>query len=58
VDPDPAIFVLGLQDANKKIFLTKKFSGYFFWKVHLPHFSMIKSRKEVTKTVGIKVFFA
>jgi hypothetical protein len=26
-DPDPAIFVLGLQDANKKLFL-KSFFAY------------------------------
>jgi hypothetical protein len=44
LDPDPAIFVINLQDANKKLF-----SAYYFLKVHLHHFSKIKSQKEVTK---------
>jgi hypothetical protein len=43
--PDPAIFVTDLQDANKKQF----FSAYYFFKVHLHHFSETKSHKEVTK---------
>jgi hypothetical protein len=34
-DPDPAIFVTDLQDANKKLI----FSAYYFLKVHLHHFS-------------------
>jgi hypothetical protein len=36
-DPDPAIFVIDLQDANKKPF-NKKFFAYFFLKVNLHHF--------------------
>jgi hypothetical protein len=35
----------------------KKFSGYYFWKVHLHHFSKIKSQKEVTKQQESRVFF-
>jgi hypothetical protein len=57
MDPDPAIFVIDLQDANKKLIL-KSSSAFYFLKVHLRHFSKIKSQKEVTKchkTVGIKV---
>jgi hypothetical protein len=46
MDPDPAIFVIDIQDASKK--LIKK-SVYNFLKVHLHHFSKIKSQKEVTK---------
>jgi hypothetical protein len=47
-DPDSAIFVIDLQDANKKqIFLTKN-SAYYFLKVHLHHFSKIKRPKEIT----------
>jgi hypothetical protein len=38
MDPDLAIFVLDLQDGNKKLFL-KSFSAYYFLKVHLHHFS-------------------
>jgi hypothetical protein len=47
-DPDPAIFVIDLQNANKNLIL-KSFSGYFFLKVHLQRFSKRKSQKEVTK---------
>jgi hypothetical protein len=48
-DPDPAIFVIDLQDANKKLIKKKKNSAYYFLNVHLLHFSKIKSPKEVTK---------
>jgi hypothetical protein len=55
LDPDPSIFVVNLQDANKKTNFLKSFSAYYFFKVHLYHFSKIKSQKEVKKK-GIKVF--
>jgi hypothetical protein len=45
-DPDPAILVFDLQDANKKL----NISASYFVKVHLHHFSKIKSHKEVTNT--------
>ncbi len=48
-DPDPSIFIIALQDANKKTNLKKSFSAYYFLKVLLHHFSKIKSQKEVTK---------
>jgi hypothetical protein len=48
-DADPAIFVTDLQEANKKQIFSKIFSHYYFLKVHLHHFSKIKSQKEVTK---------
>jgi hypothetical protein len=48
-DADPAIFVIDLQDANKKTNLLKKSILLIFLKVHLHHFSEIKSQKEVTK---------
>ncbi len=48
-DPDPAIFVIDLQDANKKLIFKKSFFAYYFLKVHLHHFSKIKSPKEVKK---------
>jgi hypothetical protein len=47
-EPDPAIFVIDLQGANKKL-IKKKFPAYCFLKVLLHHFSKIKSQKEVTK---------
>ncbi len=45
-DPDPAIFVIDLQDASKKLIFNTIFSAYYFLKVHLHHFSKIKSQKE------------
>jgi hypothetical protein len=53
--PDLAIFFIDLQDANK-INLKKSFSAYYFLKVHLHHFSKIKSPKEITKQQELKVF--
>jgi hypothetical protein len=47
MDPDPAIFIIDLQEDNKKNFLC--FSLFYFLKVHLHPFSKIKSQKEVTK---------
>jgi hypothetical protein len=49
-DPDPAIFVIDLQDANKKLII-KGFSVFYFLKVHLHNFSKIKSQ-EAKKTCG------
>jgi hypothetical protein len=37
-DPDLAIFVIDLQDANKKLIILKSFFAYCFLKVHLHHF--------------------
>jgi hypothetical protein len=45
MDPDPAIYVIDLQDAKKKTNLKKSFSAYYFLKVNLNHFSKIKSPK-------------
>ncbi len=45
-DPDTAIFVIDLQDASKKLIFNTIFSAYYFLKVHLHHFSKIKSQKE------------
>ncbi len=43
---DPAIFVIDLQDASKKLIFYTIFSAYYFLKLHLHHFSEIKSLKE------------
>jgi hypothetical protein len=48
-DPDPAVLVIDLQEANKKLIFLTSFSAYFCLKVHLHIFSKIKSQKEVTK---------
>jgi hypothetical protein len=55
-DPDPFIFVIDLQDANKKLILKKSFSAFYFLKVLLHHFSRVKSQKRCHKKVEIKVF--
>jgi hypothetical protein len=63
----PAIFVIDLQEANKIKFFKKFFcveSGiicvsifaYYFLKVHLHHFSKIKSHKEVKKRLKSSFF--
>jgi hypothetical protein len=54
MDSDPAIFVLDLQDANKKL-KKKSFPAYYFLKVHLHHFTKIKSPKEVTKQYSLMI---
>jgi hypothetical protein len=49
VVPDPAIFVSDLQDVIKKLFIFLSFFTCYFLKIHLRHFSKIKSHTEVTK---------
>ena len=39
LDRDPAIFVIDLQDASKKLIFNTIFPAYYFLKVHLHHFS-------------------
>ncbi len=50
MDPDPAIFVIGLQDTSKKLIFNTIFntifSACYFFKVYLHYFSKIKSQKE------------
>jgi hypothetical protein len=56
-DPDLAIFIIALEDANKKVILKKSFSAYYFPKVHLHHFKRYSKRsKRSQKTSEIKVF--
>jgi hypothetical protein len=50
MDPDPAIFLIDLQDANKKqIFFILKFFCLLLFEGAFTSFSKIKSQKEVTK---------
>jgi hypothetical protein len=56
MDPDPSIFIIDLQDANKKLIKNKSFPAYYFLKVFLHHFSKDKKSKRSSKTVEIKVF--
>jgi hypothetical protein len=51
-DSDPAIFVIDLQDASKKLIFCKKFPAYYYLNVNLHHFSEIKVKKS-KKIVGI-----
>jgi hypothetical protein len=47
-DPDPAIFVIDLQGANKKLIFLKKFFCFLLFED--------KKSKRSQKAVGIKVF--
>jgi hypothetical protein len=55
MDPDPAIFVIDLQDANKKLIFTTIFSAYCFLKVHLHHFSQKESQN--SRNQGFSYYF-
>jgi hypothetical protein len=59
VDPDPAIFVIDLQNASKKLIFNTIFSAYYFLRVHLHHFSKIKSQKEPpnSRNQGFSYYF-
>jgi hypothetical protein len=50
MDPDPALFVIDLQDANRKLFKKKNLFLFLF------EGTFTSFQKEVTKAVGIKVF--
>jgi hypothetical protein len=51
MDLDPAIFVIDLQDANKKLF----FSSKFLFEGTFTSFFKDKKSKRSHKTVGIKI---
>jgi hypothetical protein len=57
--PDPAIFVIDLQDASKKLIFNTIFSAYYFLKPHLHHFLEIKSQKESqnSRNQGFSYYF-
>jgi hypothetical protein len=56
---DPAIFVMDLQDASKKLIFYTIFSAYYFLRLHLHHFSKIKSQKESqnSRNQGFSYYF-
>ncbi len=54
-DPDPAIFVIDLQDANKKLIKKKSFFDYLFWRYINIIFKDKKSKRS-HKAVGIKIY--
>jgi hypothetical protein len=53
--PDPALFVTNLQDAAKKYLFSLHLCSFSF-ECTLHYSSKIKSHKEFTKTVEIKIF--
>jgi hypothetical protein len=55
MDPDPAIFVIDLQDANKKLIKKKVFLLITFEGTFTSFFKDNKSKRS-HKTVGIMVF--
>jgi hypothetical protein len=54
-DPDPAIFVIDLQDATKKL-IKKKFFFLLLFEGTFTSFFKDKKSERSHKTVGIKVF--
>jgi hypothetical protein len=58
-DPDPAIFVTNPQDASKKLIFNSIFSANYFLKLHLHHFSKIKSQNEsiYSRNQGFSYYF-
>ncbi len=54
-DPNPAVFVIGLQDANKTLIYKKVFLPSTFWRCTFTSFFKYKKSKRSHKTVGIKV---
>jgi hypothetical protein len=56
MDPDPAIFVIELQDANKKLIFFKKFFSLITFEGTCTSFSKIINQKEVTKQEGLRFF--
>jgi hypothetical protein len=55
-DPDPPIFIIDLQDANKKL-IKKKFFSILLFEGTFTSFFKDKKSKRRHKTVEIKVFF-
>jgi hypothetical protein len=55
-DPDPAIFVIVFQDANKKLNFCKKFFCLLLFRGTFTSFFKDKKSKRSHKAVGIKVF--
>jgi hypothetical protein len=56
MDPDPAIFVIDLQDANKKLICLKQFFCLLLFEDTFTSFFKDKKSKRSHKTVDIKVF--
>jgi hypothetical protein len=57
-DPDPPIFIIDLQDANKKLMFKKKFFCTLLFEGTFTSIFKGKKSKRSHKTVEIKVFLA
>jgi hypothetical protein len=55
MDPDPVIFVIDLQDANKKLFKQKIFC-FLLFEGRFTSFFKDKKSERSNKTVGFKAF--
>jgi hypothetical protein len=56
LDLEPAIFVIDLQDGNKKLIFLKKLVCFLLFEGAFTSFLKDKESKRSHKTVGIKVF--
>ncbi len=57
-DPDPVIFVIDLQDANKKLIKKKSFCAYYFLKLHSSFSKDKKSkRSQNSRNQGFSYYF-
>jgi hypothetical protein len=54
MDPDPAIFIIDLQDANTKL-LKKSFSASYFLKVDFTSFFKDKKYERSHKTLDLRL---
>ncbi len=55
-DPDPSVFIIDLQDVNKKLILKKKFFCILLFEGTFTSFFKSKKSKRSHKTVEIKFF--
>jgi hypothetical protein len=57
MDPDPAIFVIDLQDASKKLIVEHKFFCLLRFEATFTSFSKIKSEKESQNSMNQGIFY-
>jgi hypothetical protein len=56
MDPDPAIFIIDLQDANKKLIFLKEIFCLLLFEGTFTSFFKDKKPQKSHKTVGLKIF--
>jgi hypothetical protein len=57
MDPDPAFFIIDLQDANKKLIFLKEFFCILLFEGTFTSFSKTKRQKEVIKQEKSRYFY-